>query len=246
MILRRLKAHVEKENWFAVFLDFAIVVTGVFIGIQLGNWNDARSDRAALSVALSNLDLETQTNLDIIDQMVAKVDATMLTVGEGRDILLTCSADSEDAQTLATAIGQMSGDFEPTFVTSALDILADQERFVGGLSPDSRRAFYQYQSRLKEEQDQLRTNFDLLWRDHIIFHPLMDGDMSVAIESIFGPDPKPTIVVSSVDAACQSPTFRRQYQLTTSFVFVIAVRLKNLRTDIEAFRLVLDAERGGG
>ena len=47
MILRRIKAHVEKENWFAVGIDFCIVVIGVFIGIQVANWNDARGDRAA-------------------------------------------------------------------------------------------------------------------------------------------------------------------------------------------------------
>ena len=45
MILRRIKAHVEKENWFAVGIDFAIVVIGVFIGLQVANWNEARADR---------------------------------------------------------------------------------------------------------------------------------------------------------------------------------------------------------
>lgn len=44
MILRRIKAHVEKENWFAVFIDFCIVVVGVFIGIQVANWNEARGE----------------------------------------------------------------------------------------------------------------------------------------------------------------------------------------------------------
>ncbi|MEM7728527.1 MAG: hypothetical protein AAF311_04550 [Pseudomonadota bacterium] len=44
MILRRIRAHVEAENWFAVFLDFAIVVLGVFIGLQVANWNEARTD----------------------------------------------------------------------------------------------------------------------------------------------------------------------------------------------------------
>ncbi|GLQ21681.1 hypothetical protein ACFFUB_09345 [Algimonas porphyrae] len=44
MILRRIRVHVEAENWFAVFLDFAIVVIGVFIGIQVANWNTARAD----------------------------------------------------------------------------------------------------------------------------------------------------------------------------------------------------------
>jgi hypothetical protein len=42
MILRSLTKHVKDQNWFAVGLDFAIVVIGVFIGIQVANWNDER------------------------------------------------------------------------------------------------------------------------------------------------------------------------------------------------------------
>lgn len=42
MILRRLTQHVKDQNWFAVGLDFVIVVVGVFLGIQIGNWNDDR------------------------------------------------------------------------------------------------------------------------------------------------------------------------------------------------------------
>lgn len=43
MIFRSVKAHIEKENWFAVGVDFFIVVVGVFIGIQVANWNEQRS-----------------------------------------------------------------------------------------------------------------------------------------------------------------------------------------------------------
>jgi len=42
MLLRSITKHVKDQNWFAVFIDFAIVVFGVFIGIQVANWNDAR------------------------------------------------------------------------------------------------------------------------------------------------------------------------------------------------------------
>lgn len=45
MILRRLNEHVKAQNWVAVGLDFLIVVLGVFLGIQLGNWNEARIER---------------------------------------------------------------------------------------------------------------------------------------------------------------------------------------------------------
>jgi hypothetical protein len=44
MLLRSITEHVRTQNWFAVVLDFVIVVIGVYIGIQVSNWNDARLD----------------------------------------------------------------------------------------------------------------------------------------------------------------------------------------------------------
>tara|TARA_R110000868_G_scaffold100893_15_gene277695 strand:+ start:97 stop:873 length:777 start_codon:yes stop_codon:yes gene_type:complete len=46
MLLRSITKHVKDQNWFAVALDFVIVVFGVYIGIQLGNWNEERVDQA--------------------------------------------------------------------------------------------------------------------------------------------------------------------------------------------------------
>ncbi len=42
MLLRRVTKHVTEQNWFAVGLDFVIVVFGVFLGIQIGDWNEER------------------------------------------------------------------------------------------------------------------------------------------------------------------------------------------------------------
>jgi len=42
MLLRRITKHVKDQNWFAVFIDFIIVVVGDFIGIQVANWNETR------------------------------------------------------------------------------------------------------------------------------------------------------------------------------------------------------------
>ncbi|WP_412067269.1 hypothetical protein [Rubrivirga sp. IMCC43871] len=46
MILRRITAHVQEQNWTAIAIDFVIVVVGVFIGIQVSNWNAERVERA--------------------------------------------------------------------------------------------------------------------------------------------------------------------------------------------------------
>ncbi|MEQ9315075.1 MAG: hypothetical protein RLN72_04430 [Henriciella sp.] len=45
MILRRLTQHVKDQNWFAVALDFVIVVAGVLIALQVSNWNEDRQTR---------------------------------------------------------------------------------------------------------------------------------------------------------------------------------------------------------
>ena len=55
MLFRRIKAHIENENWFAVFIDFLIVVVGVFIGIQVSNWNAAQADKLLAQEYLQRL-----------------------------------------------------------------------------------------------------------------------------------------------------------------------------------------------
>ena len=65
MILRRVIEHVKAQNWTAVALDFVIVVVGVFIGIQVSNWNDARADRAGERQLLKRLQDETRALLGV-------------------------------------------------------------------------------------------------------------------------------------------------------------------------------------
>ena len=45
MLLRRITEHVKAQNWFAVGIDFVIVVVGVFMGLQVQVWSNGRADR---------------------------------------------------------------------------------------------------------------------------------------------------------------------------------------------------------
>ncbi|MEO8460210.1 MAG: DUF6090 family protein [Dokdonella sp.] len=42
MILRRLVESLKQQHWTGVFIELVIVVLGVFIGIQVSNWNEDR------------------------------------------------------------------------------------------------------------------------------------------------------------------------------------------------------------
>lgn len=77
MILRRLSQHVKDQNWFAVALDFVIVVLGVFIGLQFANWNEARSfDRLERNYLVQVKD-EVELNRRVTEAQIAYVDTVV-------------------------------------------------------------------------------------------------------------------------------------------------------------------------
>ncbi len=55
MILRSVTKHVTEQNWFAVLLDLLIVVFGVFIGIQVSNWNEERAGEKQAQILIERL-----------------------------------------------------------------------------------------------------------------------------------------------------------------------------------------------
>ena len=67
MLLRRMTQHVKEQNWFAVALDFFIVVAGILIAFQITNWNEARQDQALSRQILDRLDDEFAEILGEVD-----------------------------------------------------------------------------------------------------------------------------------------------------------------------------------
>jgi hypothetical protein len=46
LILARLARAIHAQHWFTVVVEVIIVVLGVFLGLQVNNWNEWRQDRA--------------------------------------------------------------------------------------------------------------------------------------------------------------------------------------------------------
>jgi hypothetical protein len=55
MLLRHVIAHLRKQEWTAIAIDFVIVVIGVFVGLQVNNWNEMRNAHAAEEQLLERL-----------------------------------------------------------------------------------------------------------------------------------------------------------------------------------------------
>lgn len=70
MIMRRLAQNLRDQNWTAITIEFVLVVAGVFLGIQVANWNAERETRQKSAVftqrLMADLQAEAQRRARVI------------------------------------------------------------------------------------------------------------------------------------------------------------------------------------
>lgn len=95
MILRSLTKHVKDQNWFAVGLDFAIVVIGVFIGIQVANWNDVQVDKRLGRQYMDRLVVDLRNDLSTYTAQQAYFEQVLGSIEEADRLLEENNPDPE-------------------------------------------------------------------------------------------------------------------------------------------------------
>lgn len=130
MILRSLTKHVKEQNWFAVGLDFAIVVIGVFIGIQVANLNDTAAERLHTQRLLSELasDLEDMKvllvdNRDRAHQRTVQLDSFMSLMEAGKPPARRDAAQQLDGAFVAIPLPSAPLGLQDLLVSSRLDLI---------------------------------------------------------------------------------------------------------------------------
>ncbi len=85
MLLRRITEHVKAQNWTAVTLDFVIVVVGVFIGIQVANWNDAQTAKHRKDEIIAALITDLEDAITVQEKLIiGDIDAGLASWEEAR------------------------------------------------------------------------------------------------------------------------------------------------------------------
>lgn len=154
MILRRVIAHFRKQEWTAIALDFLIVVIGVFVGLQVNNWNGARADRELGDQYTIRLvaDLEQ----DLADNLVllAYYDQVLASVVEADRLLASPDANPKDLVAAAYRASEFSNNptdratWDQIVSSGHLGLLPSQE-VADGLSE-----YYKFQD-LNDETNSL-------------------------------------------------------------------------------------------
>ena len=72
MILGRLSQSIRKQDWFAVLIEFVVVVVGIFAGLQANDWAQERQDRRQEHAALERLFLEAEGAHELLNEYVQR------------------------------------------------------------------------------------------------------------------------------------------------------------------------------
>lgn len=67
MLLRRVTEHVKSQNWTAVAIDFVIVVFGVYVGIEVSNWNERRVEAQRAQEYLERIESDLAYNVRALE-----------------------------------------------------------------------------------------------------------------------------------------------------------------------------------
>jgi len=95
MILRRVIKHVRNQEWTAIFIDFLIVVAGVFVGLQAQQLAVDRENRRSEAIYLKRLHEEVLQTLQLREDNVGRRFKTKEALNNVYRILLGDGAPSK-------------------------------------------------------------------------------------------------------------------------------------------------------
>lgn len=71
MLLRRVMSHMQHQNWTAVAIDFVIVVIGVYVGIEVSNWNERLEKAHRSQEYMQRIEDDLQYNITELEKRMA-------------------------------------------------------------------------------------------------------------------------------------------------------------------------------
>lgn len=234
MMLQRLASRIRQQDWFAVVLEVAVVVVGIFLGLQADSWNSTRIAKADLRDYLQALSQELANTVDIREQHIrwekAVIDGLRFTL----DALDGASLDEHSREAAYDALINLPN--PPTFVQKTAILREMQAEGMLRLVEDQalRQGLGEIVSLIDAQQAEYER---FVARINPTEYP------AAAVEFGAGSDGRVTVVDLDIEAAKSEPVFRLQlWQATLAYQDV--VELNELAVALHKEVLAMLAEQG--
>ena len=226
MILRRLATSIRKQDWFAVVIETLIVVMGVFLGLQVNNWNEARHTSAREAEMLNALQIEFEQNIETLRATLSSLEQRNASEHEAAKLMYADVITPEDREVLVRGLKEImyfsplsvrDNTFQSLKQSGDLSLISDREILIE-LNDFARQLAW-----VQAQRDSFRdgmSGMETEWREYV-FHRVED-------------QPNRTYVAMDDDAFLADPT--------AVSAFHQVVRMKHIFTNYLP-PLIEDAER---
>ncbi|MEP1142985.1 MAG: hypothetical protein ABJH52_04640 [Henriciella sp.] len=127
MILRRLATAFRKQDWFTVAVETLIVVFGVFIGLQVNNWNEARQDRAVAAQFEVSLITDAEIILSDAQAKIAFMEDAFEAMTELRDLFSQKDVALDEAEIIERLTFALNLPSHPDRAPSIIEAVANRD-----------------------------------------------------------------------------------------------------------------------
>jgi len=230
MRLRSISKNVKEQNWFAVLLDFFIVVLGVFIGIQLGNWNDARHTRSAFVEAKDNLSAEYQANLEMVDKFIEDVEARTKLVRGAISALRECEKGDQAIEQVAKGANAARGTPTLHLRQTALSKITTNDAYLSLVEKKDRERLKEFERRLSQAQATLNWLEDRPFENHIEDSPHISNGHLIPLSTNESVMIRNLTVNAPMDEICSDQTFAGPFYLWERTATFQSLRARQIRT----------------
>jgi hypothetical protein len=125
MILRKFKQHIEAENWFAVSVDFLVIVVGIFVGLQVEGWNQSRKDSQVEIYYLERMMEDMEVTIDLNYEQINRLEGMAFNTNVVLTSILVCKIPPDDADTFAFGLFQLAKFTSQALITNTFTELID-------------------------------------------------------------------------------------------------------------------------
>ena len=112
MILRRFIKNINEQNWFVVWLDVFVVMVGIFLGMQVTNWNEERKENSLRKIYNERLIVDFNNELRGAKARIDYFNGTKLYGYQALDFLNEPSSQRVPTTDIIVAFMMASGRWE--------------------------------------------------------------------------------------------------------------------------------------
>ncbi len=160
MILGNLLRNLRQQNWFGIFLELAVVILGIFLGLEASEWNQKRLDRQDAAYHLNFFYTELLATIESTDKEIAQHEATLNRSFAASMLMTRESWNDAEREQFVDSIGAAYELWGPKHRPVSLRRMIDDGKLDLIESKTIQNAILNYESAYLDAIDQTETSYN--------------------------------------------------------------------------------------